>query len=156
MKGKDYTACCGLYCPDCIWYQNSVSTLAKKLRDTLDEIDFRKYASVKSPFGTELEYYDEFIDILNFMAANDCTSPCPVGGGCGGRPCRIMECAEEKGLEGCWQCEEMEECSYFEIVRPRCGDTPMENLRNIKKYGYDGWIDKRGPYYIWQKKNKPE
>jgi hypothetical protein len=152
MDGKDLTSCCGLYCPDCIWYRNSFSQLAKKLKDTLEEIDFERYASVRSPFGVELEYYKEFLDILDFIAENDCLEPCRIGGGCGGHPCKIMNCAEQKKLAGCWQCEEMESCGKFDFIEPRCGDTPKNNLRNIKKLGYDGWIKERGPYYIWQRK----
>ena len=99
MDNKDLTSCCGIYCPDCMWYRNSFSQPAKNLKDALDEVDFERYASVKSPFGAELEFYQEFLDILNFIARNDCLEPCRIGGGCGGHPCKIMKCAEERKLE---------------------------------------------------------
>jgi hypothetical protein len=152
MKGKDLTPCCGVYCPDCIWYRNDFSALAKKLKDRLKQIDFDGYASIKSPFSPELEYYQEFLIVLNFIAENDCSEPCRKGGGCAGRPCKIMKCAAEKQLEGCWQCEEMKDCEKFDILTPRCGDTPYKNLMKIRELGYEGWIKERSPYYIWQKK----
>lgn len=150
MEGKDLTPCCGVYCPDCIWYHNNFSSRAKELKDKLKRVDFERYASIKSPFGAELEYYKEFLSVLNFIAKNDCSQPCRKGGGCGGHPCKIMKCAEEKKIEGCWQCEEMEDCDKFDILEPRCGDTPKQNLKKIKKLGYEDWIKERGPFYIWQ------
>ena len=156
MSNKDLTAYCGLYCPDCMWYQNNFSSLARDLMDKLNQVNFKRYASVKSPFGTELEYYSEFSDILKFIARNDCKEPCRTGGGCGGHPCKIMKCAEKKNYEGCWECSEMEACEKFDIVTPRCGDTPVRNLQKIKELGYEGWVEERDPYYIWQRQDKNE
>jgi hypothetical protein len=156
MDNKDLTACCGIYCPDCMWYKNNFSTLASDLKDKLDQVNFARYASVKSPFGSELEYYKEFTDILNFIARNNCIEPCRKGGGCGGNQCKIMECAIEKDYEGCWECADMNDCDKFDLVRPRCGDTPYMNLLKIKEFGFDGWINERGPYYIWQREDNDE
>lgn len=156
MDNKDSTAYCGIYCPDCMWYRNNFSALANELLDKLDQVNFERYASVKSPFGTELEHYKEFADILKFIANNNCKEPCRKGGGCGGHPCKIMKCAMEKNYEGCWQCSEMKECDKFDIVKPRCGDTPYNNLLKIKELGYDGWINEKGPYYIWQQESNKE
>ncbi len=149
---KDLTACCGVYCADCMWYRNNFSNFADELMDKLEQVNFERYASVKSPFGTELEYYREFIDILKFIARNDCTEPCRTGNGCGGNPCKIMKCAEEKNYEGCWECADFKECKKFDILTPRCGDTPYKNLLKIMELGIDNWVEERGPYYIWQKK----
>jgi len=96
MDSKDLTPCCGLYCPDCMWYRNDFSTLAQDLTDKLNQVDFERYASIKSPFGKELEYYQEFLNVLKFISKNHCLEPCRKGGGCGGNSCKIMECAEEK------------------------------------------------------------
>lgn len=119
MEDKDLTSYCGVYWPDCIWYRNSFSTLAKALKDELKQVDFERYSSIKSPFGPELEFYQEFLSVLNFIAKNDCSEPYRIGGGCAGQPCEIMKCADKKKLEGCWQCEEMEDCDKFEILKPR-------------------------------------
>jgi len=156
MIGKDFTSCCGLYCPDCIWYRNNFSKPAGELLKRLKEVDFDRYASIRSPFGSELEHYKEFVDVLSFVAKNYCSEPCRKAGGRGGQPCEIMKCAEKKKLEGCWQCEEMEDCDKFDFLRPRCGDTPYRNLLKIKELGYEGWIKERSPYYIWQRKDMPQ
>ena len=114
MKGKDFTACCGIYCPDCIWYRNRFSALAKKLKEELQHADFEQYASIESPFfGKELVKFQKFMTVLNFIADIYCSKPCRVGGGCAGNPCEIMRCAEEKGLEGCWLCGEMDDCDHL-------------------------------------------
>jgi len=116
----------------------------------LKRVDFERYSSIKSPFGVELEYHEEFLSVLNFIAKNNCSQPCRKGGGCGGHPCKIMKCAEGKKIECCWQCEKIEDCDKFDILEPRCGDTPKQNLKKIKKLGYEDWIKERGPFYIWQ------
>ena len=118
----------------------------------LEQVNFKQYASVKSPFGRELDHYKEFVDILKFISRNDCKEPCRKDGGCGGIPCKIMKCAEEKNYEGCWECADFKDCEKFDIVIPRCGDTPYKNLLKIKELGYKDWINERGPYYIWQRK----
>ena len=154
MTDKDFTSCCGLYCPDCIWFRNNFSYLAKELLHRLKEVNFEKYASIKSPFGSELQHYREFLEVANFIAKNYCAEPCRKVGGCAGKPCKIMLCAESKGLEGCWQCEEMGSCEKFDFLKPRCGDTPYRNLLKIKELGYEEWIKERSPHYIISGRDK--
>ena len=155
MAGNlDNTACCGIYCPDCLLLRNSFSRPARELKAALAEIGFEKYAAIESPFGRELRHYPQFMEVLDFLAATDCEKPCRPGGGCSGKPCDIMLCAEEKGLEGCWLCDEVEGCDKFSFLAPRCGNMPKENLAKIKKYGMDDWPEKRTPYYVWQQGEK--
>ncbi|MGD9123709.1 MAG: DUF3795 domain-containing protein [Desulfarculaceae bacterium] len=151
MSNLEFAACCGIYCPDCFFYQNRFSRPARRLRESLAELEFEKYAAIKSEFGKALEHYDQFQQVLDFLAHTECQEPCRPQDGCVGRPCAIMECAAVKGLEGCWQCPDMEACNKFEFMKPRCGDMPKENLRQIKKLGLEKWVEKRSPYYVWLK-----
>jgi len=57
---------------------------------------------------------------------------------CWGATCKIRICAEEKGIEFCYQCRDYacDELSAFFEKRP----VARENLRMISKVGPDAWI----------------
>ncbi|SDL08742.1 Protein of unknown function [Maridesulfovibrio ferrireducens] len=151
MKSKKNTACCGIYCPDCIHYKNKYSVYALLLKEHLIEINFDKYAKIKSPFGEQFQKYDEFEEVLNALAGTECNWACRVGGGCSGVPCKIMECCFSNEYEGCWDCPEVEGCDKFDFLAPRCGQMPKNNIRKIQKFGLQHWIEHRDNFYIWQK-----
>jgi len=150
MDPKNETAYCGIYCADCIRYKNEFTKHASQLKDELKKIEFDKYAEIKTPFGANFERYNEFIEVLYALANAQCEKPCRVGGGCSGIPCKIMECCISKGFEGCWDCTELDECEKFDILQPRCGEMPKNNIRTIKKHGVQNWIELRDKFYIWQ------
>ncbi len=62
-----------------------------------------------------------------------------------------MECCQEKGFEGCWECSELDDCEKFDFLEPRCGQMPKNNIREIQKSGLKNWTEKRHNFYIWQK-----
>jgi uncharacterized protein DUF3795 len=150
MNSLDKTAYCGIYCPDCIRYQNKYVEYAQKLKNELENIEFSKYAAIRTPFGADFEKYDEFVEVLDALVNSQCEKPCRVGGGCSGTPCKIMECCISKGFEGCWDCTEMDDCEKFDILEPRCGEMPKNNIRKTRKHGVQNWIDLRDKFYIWQ------
>lgn len=151
MTDRDATAYCGIYCPDCIRYNNEFSACAAQLQDRLDKAGFGKYAAVASPFGPDYSGYDTFSDILSSLAQSQCRQPCRVGKGCSGTPCAIMECCLAKGYEGCWECGSLDQCDEFAFLEPRCGQMPKNNARTIRRLGLEGWAKSRDPFYIWQK-----
>jgi hypothetical protein len=153
MNPQNETAYCGIYCPDCIRYKNKYSLYADQLMAELENIEFHKYADIDSPFGANFKKYKEFIEVLRALIDSRCDKPCRVGGGCSGNPCKIMECCIFNGREGCWECTELDECENFDILEPRCGETPKNNIKNIKKYGIGNWVEKRGKFYVWQKQS---
>jgi hypothetical protein len=150
MNPQHETAYCGIYCPDCIRYQNKYDEYARKLRTELENIEFQKYAEIDTPFGANFKKYDAFIEVLNALSNTQCDKPCRVGGGCSGNPCKIMECCISKSYEGCWECNDLDECEKFDILQPRCGEMPKNNIRKIKKHGVQNWIELRDKFYIWQ------
>lgn len=149
QKAMELTACCGIYCPDCIHYRNKQSKMAGELRDELKKVGFDEYAAVKSPFGKELDHYPDFIKVLEAIAGYYCEQTCRVQGGCFSGPCKIMTCCREKGFAGCWECAELEACDQFDFLEPRCGDMPKNNIRKIKEKGLENWIPHRQKYYKW-------
>lgn len=146
----ELTACCGIYCPDCIHYQNKHSKLARELHNELEKNDFAKYAAIKSPFGEDLSEYPAFLKILNALINSYCEHPCRVQGGCFSGPCKIMACCEAKGYTGCWECNDVEDCGKFDFLEPRCGNMPKYNIKKIKELGTGNWVKSRHKYYIWQ------
>jgi hypothetical protein len=142
---------CGLYCGDCIRYKSKFSDLAKELKKTLREIEFEQYRKVKRRFVRELQYYKEFSDVLDTLIKLQCPKPCrdwvewdvPFS-------CRIRSCCQQKGFQGCWECDGMEECREFEFLEPFHGDHPKNTLRKIRELGLEEGIRLRDSCYIWQ------
>jgi len=151
MPEKELTAYCGLYCAYCIHFLNEHSKIAGKLKEKLEKVDFKSYASVKSPFGSEFQQYDAFMEVLEALIRHSCSKGCRVGGGCSAEPCPVIVCCKEKGYEGCWECGEFESCEILEFLKPRCGEAVMHNLKEIRERGLEGWSQNHMPFYNWQK-----
>jgi len=154
MNGKDsqeaeLTAYCGLYCGDCLRFRSKAIGLARDLMSELQAVGFDKYAEVKSAAVKELEHYNECLQVLDAIVKLGCDTPCKAGGDGCSRRCEIKNCVQLKKLEGCWECDELEGCDKFEFFRPIHGDTTKGNLRKIKEYGLNGWVEHRGKFYSW-------
>jgi hypothetical protein len=153
MRHREFelTAYCGLYCGDCIRYNGKVVDLAAELWHELQRAQFEKYAAVKSKSAKELEGYGSCCKVLEAIAKLKCVSPCRLGGNGCASPCPIKKCVQSRGMQGCWQCHEMERCAKFEFLRPFHDDNPRENLRKVQKYGLARWATHRGKFYPWLK-----
>ena len=146
----ELTAYCGLYCGDCIRYRSKAADLARNLLSELQNTEFGKYAEVKSRSTKELEHYKECYEALEAIVELQCNEPCRIGGGCPTFSCKIVECCQKKGFEGCWECAEFEKCKEFEFLEKYHGDTPVQNLRKIKELGLDKWANHRQRFFVWQ------
>lgn len=145
----DLTAYCGLYCGDCIRYKCKASDLALALSDELDRISMDNYAEVKSSHVKEFGKYKDMRAVLDVIMSLKCRVPCRLGGDGCRDICEIKRCVISKKIEGCWECNEFEECDKFEFLKPFHGDAPKTNLRKIKKYGLDKWCSHREKCYPW-------
>jgi len=150
QNDRELTAYCGLYCGDCIRYQSKAADLARDLISELRNTEFDKYSKVKSLSVEELEHYQEALDVLATIVGLQCNNACRVGGGCPTFSCKIVECCQKKGFEGCWECSEFEKCEEFNFLKPFHGDAPLHNLRKIKELGLDKWVKHRQKFFVWQ------
>ena len=154
MQDKEHTACCGLYCGDCIPANESLFEAAGRLRQVLEDTQFDEYARFKSVKNRLFESYGVFKEVLHAILTLRCPRTCPTGGG---RPdCPIRTCAHQKGLDGCWQCPSFESCELLEPLSACHGDTHRHNLRMVRQYGVTSWSHKRGRHYLWQKPGTPK
>ena len=64
-----------------------------------------------------------------------------------GGPLRRKKCVLDKGLDGCWQCDDFEMCAKLDFLKPFCGDAPINNLKKIKALGIDCWAKERQKQY---------
>ena len=146
----ELTAYCGLYCGDCIRYRSRAADLAGELLSELQKTEFGKYAAIKSRSVEELEHYEETLKALEAIVELQCNNPCRVGGGCPTFSCKILECCQKRGFEGCWQCNEFENCREFEFLKPYHGDAHLQNVRKIRELGLDKWVEHRQKFFAWQ------
>lgn len=157
LKGTELTAYCGLYCGDCIRYRSRASDLACDLLSELKNIEFNKYAEIKSSAAKQLdavkqfEHYEKCREVLEAIATLQCSNSCRVGRGCPTFSCTIIECCIKKGYEGCWQCDGFGSCKRLENLKSIHGDSLQKNLKMIKKLGLVRWVEYRHKPYVWQR-----
>ncbi len=150
---REQTACCGLYCGDCIPSNRPLFDAAQRLRQELEKCQFDQYAKYKSKSNRAFDHFGVFRDVLDAMLTLQCAKPCSQGGG---RPdCPIRTCAHGKGMEGCWTCTASETCTLLEPLSPCHGDTVRRNLRTIGRLGVQNWSHARGKHYVWTETDEP-
>lgn len=133
---EDLVAYCGLYCSDCFGYKGTVADLARDLRKELRQSKFDRFAEAM-PFK-EFQHYKESYEVLGAMVRFRCKKACRGGGG---PPfCNIRKCCLKNGLEGCWKCDQIENCDKLKFLEPVHKDAHIKNLKNIRKVGTKEWI----------------
>ncbi|MCX5645382.1 MAG: DUF3795 domain-containing protein [Phycisphaerae bacterium] len=150
---REQTICCGLHCGDCIPSNRPLFDAAERLRAELQKCQLDKYARYKSNGNRAFADFGTFREVLDAILTLPCPKPCFHGGG---RPdCPIRACAQEKGMEGCWQCTTFETCTLLEPMAACHGNTVSHNLRTIRQFGVEQWADKRGKHYLWSGAEDP-
>ena len=132
--------CCGLCCLDCHAYNGKIADLARDLRKELRSAHYEKFAEALSalPFARAFEHYQDCYEQLGLMMKFRCKKGCRSGGG--PPHCTIRKCCREKGLRGCWECEEYETCPHLDFLNAGHGDAHRKNLSIIKKKGPQEFI----------------
>jgi hypothetical protein len=146
-KDEKLIAYCGLYCVDCHGLSGKIPDLARDLRKELRASRYDKFAGFISTFsfGKDFKEYDECYRVLGSMVKFRCRKGCRNGGG---SPfCKIRICAQKKGIEGCWLCDEFEGCKKLEFLVSVHGDAHIKNLRAIKRKGKDGFLKGKRLWY---------
>ena len=122
--------------------------MARGLGEELKRTKFDKYAEVKSQCVDAFKNYKECLEVLDAIAELQCNNTCR-GGGCSTFECKIIECCNTKGLLGCWECIEFENCRELDFLEPFHGDLPRKNLRKIKELGLEKWLEHREKFFKW-------
>jgi hypothetical protein len=134
-------AYCGLYCGDCFGYKNKVADLARDLRKELRDSRFKRFAdfSATTGFGKVYKDYDACYEVLGAMVKFRCRRGCRAGGG--NPQCKIRNCVHKKGLEGCWECSEFEECKKLDFLCGVHDDAHLKNLRILARKGPEEFVE---------------
>ena len=147
-EGIDDVAYCGLHCGGCFSYKGTIADMARDLRKELRSERFDQIAS-GIPFK-EFEHYDECYEVLGAMVRLRCNSKCRGGGG--NPSCNIRRCAQRKEIDGCWECQEFEECKKLDTLRKPHGIAHISTIRRLKNKGLAGFMDGKIEYYLSEKK----
>jgi len=150
---REQTACCGLYCGDCIPSNRPLFAAAERLKRELEKCHFDKYAEYKSKGNRAFEHFGTFCAVLDAILTLQCPKTCFQGGGRSDCPIRI--CAQGKGLDGCWRCTSFETCTLLEPMTACHGGTVGHNLRMIRQFGVEHWACRRGKHYLWTEPEEP-
>jgi hypothetical protein len=136
---REQTACCGLYCGDCIPADQALFDTAAALRQQLDGRQFEKYAEYKTMRDRTFAAYPVFREVLDAILTLRCPKTCPQGGG--SPHCAIRACVQQKGLET---------CETLQVLCAAHGGTVRHNLRTIRRHGVENWSHARCKHYVWQ------
>ncbi len=137
---KDLIAYCGLYCGDCYRYKGKIADLARDLRKELRQEKFDQTAESmsQSSFFAILKYYPQCYDVLGTLVKFRCKRTCRGGGG--PPVCKIRDCSQKQGFDGCWQCDDFETCQKLDFLKPFHEDAHIKNLKILKKAGVDSFL----------------
>ncbi len=143
---ESLTSYCGLCCADCIPSREEFFTLVSRLDEMLGALQFEHYAELKSAMNEEFKDYPKFLSILRQIKGLRCSSPCRLGGGY--PRCEIRQCAQSKGLKGCWQCKARRSCTLLDRLRSIHPNLDY-HLELIEEMGPINWFEKRKKHYRW-------
>jgi hypothetical protein len=131
---------CGLYCGDCFAHQGVIAGLARELLKELRAAGFADMAAALSPVPefSVFRDYPQCHDVLGGLVRFRCKRACRGGGG--NPRCLMRGCCLGRGLVGCWECAEFEECDKLHVLERGHGDAAIRNLRIIKRQGVDSFI----------------
>jgi len=148
MLEKNLTTYCGIYCGDCPRYKAKFSDMCSDLLYEFEDSNFSKLAKIIATKNDKFTKYNEMLSLLKTIADLKCEASCRLGGG-SGKSCEVIKCNKKRGIEGCWDCDDFEQCSKLDFLKPFCEEAPIKNLRKIKKYGVENWAMRREKQYPW-------
>ena len=158
---REQTAYCGLWCGSCISGNSELFAAARKLLKLLDEAKFENYAAFKAVSGKHpvpaFAHYDKFRELLAALPSIACeptcfNGPCSEAVGCT-PDCKLRRCPVEKGLAGCWECDERDTCPAFLELDSRHPEL-KDNIRLLNEHGVDDWARFREEIDIWEELRK--
>jgi hypothetical protein len=175
MESK-YVCPCGLICTDCLFYKKEFFEAANTMKKLIDEYRFDFFfhlLSRKEVNGQiaehlqmdQAEFQDkfsifekmpEFVKVLEGIIAIQCKDTCREKNGCsiGGstHACEVVECVNQKNIEGCWMCAENKTCNKLSFQKTSYGKTILENFEKLALEGLSSLQSRGNQYYEWQRK----
>jgi len=134
-EAKELVTYCGSFCGGCGMYKGRIiAMVAQEFKElTAGYADWL-------PKAVNLDFnYDDFIKGLEYFSQENsscyCQESCKQGGGA---PCKIRPCAQEKGIEICYECKDFP-CDKFAWIIERYPGFREEQER-FKKLGFEGWL----------------
>ena len=161
---KNKVCYCGLYCGNCGIYKGRI--LAMIAADLKELIVIHRFAEWVPEYEKIDFSFNEFQKGLIYFGDKKkgpyCQVPCKEGGGI---PfCKIRPCAEEKGVEICFECKKFP-CKLFSQFLKKHPEV-IEEKKKFKELGMEKWLklkerDSRrgyalatGKYYTKSKRKK--
>ncbi|MBW1616605.1 MAG: DUF3795 domain-containing protein [Deltaproteobacteria bacterium] len=145
---KDLTTYCGIYCGDCPRYKAKFADMCVDISEEFERSHFSELAQVIEINNKEFQGYDKALLLLKSISSLKCNAPCRLGSG-KAKNCEVIKCNKSKNIDGCWDCDDFEECKKLDFLKHFCGDAPIKNIRKIKKYGVENWATHREKQYPW-------
>ena len=146
---RDLLAHCGSYCGDCLGYTGVIADAATDLMEVLEKYKFDRTA--ECVFPEELRDYDQFCEMLGFMAGLRCPGICKEGKP-DGSPfgCEVKNCCIDRGFYACHECDDFESCDKLRSLHKGLyADSSARNLRAIREMGLEAWLVSGKRHCYW-------
>lgn len=136
---------CGLFCGDCVIRNGKIGLLSNKLLRCTRGSDFQKMAeglpqAMPDMFET-LKDFELFQGVLKAMTHLDCVKMCREGGG--STACRIRSCCQAKGFDGCWHCDEFNDCEIVDWLNPVHHGANIQHIIRIREIGIHEFLEEK-------------
>jgi len=126
---------CGAFCGSCTGYRGRIGAMvAKDLREII-----APYAEWVPQYEKINFNFEDFLKGLDYFADETSGAYCKVA--CkdgGGAPCKVKPCAQERGVEICYECEEFP-CEHFSWILERYPER-LEDCKRYRELGLDAWL----------------
>ena len=126
---------CGLFCGACAIMNGQIRDTAKMLEAVLNAYSYGEWAPTLAEFVPAVKGWGEFEGVLEWLTTQDCPG-CLAGGG--NPACAIRICVRERGLAGCWECDE-EPCSKLKDIDEGY-PAVVGNRQRTRQIGLDAWV----------------
>lgn len=133
--GQALAACCGLYCGACSMKNGQIRDTATRLQRLLAAYKYADWAPQVANIFPATQHYSEFEGVLQWLTTQDCQA---CGDGGGPPHCAIRICATEKGLVGCWECDEVP-CENLQEM-DQAAPPALANRQRIQRIGLEAWL----------------
>ncbi len=142
MNETEKIAYCGLFCGECIIKDQKIGKQSEQLLNVMKTPKFQKLSAglpeISPEFWGKLIHVEKTKAMLEAMCNLDCDRSCKKGGG--GSSCEIRICCKDKDFNGCWECEEMENCRVLDSIFPVHKGTNVRNMQIIKEKGIGAFL----------------